>query len=173
MPFLGMSAPLWIRRAAYPDWPRLRLLKSAIARSETLGGNGRCTTKVRCREPRRHQEPDVCASPAATGGADVPFFGMSALLWIRRGAYIRTKSVLTYAPPACGRLARRRASHFSTGVTSTAMLGPKLGAWSLRSRLGAAASSKTATGSVLLSCATVYSGQRRRECLETDPLLNS
>jgi hypothetical protein len=34
------------------------------------------------------------------GASDVPPFGLSALLWIRRGAYLRTKSVLRYAPPA-------------------------------------------------------------------------
>jgi len=37
----------------------------------------------------------------ATGGAHVPYLGMSAPLpVIRRGAYITTKNVVTYAPPA-------------------------------------------------------------------------
>ena len=44
-------------------WRRIRLLKSAISRRETPGGEDRCTIKVRCREPRRHQRSDVFASP--------------------------------------------------------------------------------------------------------------
>ena len=40
---------------------RQRLLKSAISRSETLGGDGPCTTKNRSRELPRPQGSYVCA----------------------------------------------------------------------------------------------------------------
>ena len=36
----------------------------------------------------------------SAGGADVPFSGMSAPFSLKRGAYITTKGVVTYAPPA-------------------------------------------------------------------------
>jgi hypothetical protein len=80
------------------------------------GGDGRRRAKLRCREPRdiknqmsaparELRRADSCDHYAleldynCSGGADVPFPEGSALLGIRRGAYTKTKSVLTCAPP--------------------------------------------------------------------------
>ena len=45
-------------------------------------------------------EESGSASDRIAGGADVPFLGMSRPLSLKRGAYITTKGVVTYAPPA-------------------------------------------------------------------------
>ena len=54
------------------DGPDLRLVRSAISRSNALGGDGRCPASVRRREPRRPQKAEVCASRASRGRQAVP-----------------------------------------------------------------------------------------------------
>ena len=72
-----------------PAGADLCLWRSAISRSETIEGDGRCTIKVRCREPRRHQKADVCGSRTSIADSFAGFFAATKSLvfidgWRRR-----------------------------------------------------------------------------------------
>jgi len=62
----------------------------------------------------------------ARGGADMPFFGMSAPLCGRRGAYIPRTSVGAYAPPSPSSIGVRELDRADLAKDPRPQIGPAL-----------------------------------------------